>query len=532
MKKLTCFALFILSLGASHFASAQPCSAAFTYTVGSNKTVSFFTTDSSGLSHTWIFGDGTYTTTTATTINHTYAQAGTFTVVHAVTKTSTGCIDSLAKTITIPGDSCTITAAFQYRKDSLNCKKINFANYSSPISPNVHFSWTFGDGTGSTDISPAHIYAQEGTYLVSLVSEAGAGCRRQVWDTVYVKCADSCGIVSVGYQYQKDTLDCKTIHFVNTSSSTASGTHYTWSFGDGTSATTTTPTHSYAQPGKYYVCLVAEAGTGCRKQKCDSIVVGCTDSCAYQPYFSWRADSLTIGKIYFTNLTQSSATGVHYTWNFGDSSAQSHDVSPAHTYAHAGAYTVCLVAELGNCRKQYCTTVQVSSGIPCNVKAAFSQHKLDWVPLTMRFEAMAQGDSARYYWFFSDSTTASGRLVNHQFPKTGWYSICLSVIKGNCSASTCQSVFVNDSTLNRPGIVTSIPNPAISSVTINVTLDRPETVIIRIMDGNGVVRMEFAKTGTTGNNRFTLPVESLSRGIYLMEIHTGTRRWFSRFQKG
>jgi hypothetical protein len=102
---------------------------------------------------------------------------------------------------------------------------------------------------------------------------------------------------------------------------------------------------------------------------------------------------------------------------------------------------------------------------------------------------------------------------------------------GNCRKQYCQPVFV-DKMLNGPGLVPAIPNPAISSVTINVTLDRPETVIIRILDGSGIIRAEFSKNGVTGNNRFTLPVESLSRGIYLVEIRTGTRKWFSRFQKG
>ncbi|HEY4149977.1 MAG TPA: hypothetical protein VGM41_13655, partial [Chitinophagaceae bacterium] len=70
------------------------------------------------------------------------------------------------------------------------------------------------------------------------------------------------------------------------------------------------------------------------------------------------------------------------------------------------------------------------------------------------------------------------------------------------------------------------------TVTIEVTLDKPTQVMIRILDGSGVTRMEFSENGTTGNNRFTLPVERLSRGFYLVVIDSGTRRWYSRFQKG
>jgi PKD repeat protein len=343
-------------------------------------------------------------------------------------------------------DSCSITARFQYYKDSLDCKKIHFINYSAPISPNVHFAWNFGDGSSSTDISPVHAYAQQGTYVISLVSEAGVGCRKQVWDTVIVKC---------------------------------------------------------------------------------------TDTCSYTTGFSWRADSLAAGKIYFTNLSQPATAGIHYAWNFGDSSAQSHDISPSHMYAHTGKYTVCLVAELGsNCRKVYCLTIEVKEINPCTAKALFGYYKLNWMPLTIRLEAINQGDSTQYHWSFGDSSYGSGRLTTHSFPKAGWYNVCLYVVKGKCSVVGCQPVFVADSVLNLPQMVPAIPNPAINSVTINVTLDRPETVIIRILDGTGVIKAVISKYGTTGNNRFTLPVERLSRGLYLVEIHTSTRQWFSRFQKG
>jgi PKD repeat protein len=40
----------------------------------------------------------------------------------------------------------------------------------------VAYSWNFGDGNNSTLATPYHAYAQEGTYLVALVSTAGNSC--------------------------------------------------------------------------------------------------------------------------------------------------------------------------------------------------------------------------------------------------------------------------------------------------------------------------------------------------------------------
>ncbi|WP_205500128.1 DUF7948 domain-containing protein [Rufibacter psychrotolerans] len=43
------------------------------------------------------------------------------------------------------------------------------------------------------------------------------------------------------------------------------GVQYTWSFGDGTQSTETSPRHLYGQPGRYRVVLVATYGNGCQE---------------------------------------------------------------------------------------------------------------------------------------------------------------------------------------------------------------------------------------------------------------------------
>src|SRR5882757_4689867 len=74
MNKLTCFAFVLSLLWQANAASAQTCSAAFNWNAGANKTVSFYTIDSIGLTNRWVFGDGSQQTTTSFSITHTYAQ--------------------------------------------------------------------------------------------------------------------------------------------------------------------------------------------------------------------------------------------------------------------------------------------------------------------------------------------------------------------------------------------------------------------------------------------------------------------------
>ncbi|HSC37519.1 MAG TPA: PKD domain-containing protein, partial [Chitinophagaceae bacterium] len=214
MKKLTCFALASLLLLQHNPAGAQTCSAAFTWSLGSNKTVGFYAADSIGLANRWVFGDGSQQTTTGFAITHAYAQPGQYEVRHYTERPGTGCHDSLVKIITIPADSCSITARFGYWKDTFDCKKIHFINYSAPISANAHYSWKFGDGSTSTDGNPVHAYAQAGKYYVCLVSEAGANCRASYCDSVIVRCSDSCAIQPY-FNWTADSAAVNKIHFQN-----------------------------------------------------------------------------------------------------------------------------------------------------------------------------------------------------------------------------------------------------------------------------------------------------------------------------
>jgi len=45
---------------------------------------------------------------------------------------------------------------------------------------------------------------------------------------------------------------------------------WNWNFGDGTTSTEENPTHTYAEPGEYDVCLTIHADGGCFDEKCES----------------------------------------------------------------------------------------------------------------------------------------------------------------------------------------------------------------------------------------------------------------------
>ncbi|MBL0134886.1 MAG: hypothetical protein IPP79_13270 [Chitinophagaceae bacterium] len=74
---------------------------------------------------------------------HFYNGPGTYLVKHYVKDSLENCSDSSSATIIITTPTCSIDPQFEWKRDSLNCKKIWFINQSTPISPNVGFTWKF-----------------------------------------------------------------------------------------------------------------------------------------------------------------------------------------------------------------------------------------------------------------------------------------------------------------------------------------------------------------------------------------------------
>lgn len=66
----------------------------------------------------------------------------------------------VARTITVNGQ-CTANYSYSGTTDTLT-----FTNQSSVS--NAHFYWNFGDGSGSNELSPIHVFPDDGKYLVTL----------------------------------------------------------------------------------------------------------------------------------------------------------------------------------------------------------------------------------------------------------------------------------------------------------------------------------------------------------------------------
>lgn len=123
-------------------------------------------------SRLWTFGDGATSTLAAPV--HTYAAFGTYEV--SLTVTTAHGSDTETRQVVVES-SVPPTAAFSATPLSGTAPlEVAFTDQSTAgTSVITGWSWTFGDGQGSTAQHPTHEYTAEGTYTVSLTVFSAAG---------------------------------------------------------------------------------------------------------------------------------------------------------------------------------------------------------------------------------------------------------------------------------------------------------------------------------------------------------------------
>jgi len=117
----------------------------------------------------------------------------------------------------------------------------------------VDYQWDFGDGTVGAGLTATHTYDRPGTYEVSFSASNEAGKASQSLTVVATRPPKPPEIASISAA--PDSVAVGTpVQF----SGTAAGSGalaYEWRFGDGTSGTGPSPTHTYETPGVHAVRL-------------------------------------------------------------------------------------------------------------------------------------------------------------------------------------------------------------------------------------------------------------------------------------
>ena len=238
----------------------------------------------------WTFGDGS----SATSWNaiHEYAQPGRYRVcLRIYLGPNSNCVREKCDTIYVPHPAppCTELSKYHFERFPNDNQKYKFtADY---INPNLQYTWTFGDGTGSHDPVVVHRYAQPGVYVVCLTVWRGPNCASTTCKEIRVQPQINCDTAHVSYTYQRNTQLPNKISFYANSSLPILDQTWTITKLGGTVATPpvilhqNNPVYVFQDTGYYKVCLRAILLGGCVKEYCNYIrIEHVSNACELQAY--------------------------------------------------------------------------------------------------------------------------------------------------------------------------------------------------------------------------------------------------------
>lgn len=144
------------------------------------------------VTYTWNWGDGS--AATGMTASHTYASAGTYTVTFRAANPGRKADSSITVRVTDIPASIVSMEADPKTPDTRSAVRFRASVHgTAPLS----YSWQFGDGTISTEVSPSHTFGTEGTHDVELTVTNRAGSdTRNLALTVRTYEAEICSEIS------------------------------------------------------------------------------------------------------------------------------------------------------------------------------------------------------------------------------------------------------------------------------------------------------------------------------------------------
>lgn len=388
----------------------------------------------------WDWRDGSDTTVfNPNVISHQPANSGTYNVILTVTDRNS-CQDTAMRRVDWYPEPTVVVAIPQ----QIGClgDTVSFINNSSPIN-GWTIAWNFGDGNTSNQVSPSHVYAGPGIYVVTLrqTPPPGAFCFPPVWrDTVIVYDKPTAFFNLAGNGCVVGPIALTDSSSIATIPVPVPIISYFWEFGDGNTSTSRNPVHQYSTPGTYTIRLTIQ----------DSI--GCIDT--FSRTFNWfpappisitetpRTGCVPITSTFGINSGSFDISGYGVSWNFGDnSSAVTANQTPTHTYTIPGTFYVVLTltAPITGCIQTASDSI-ISFHLPVpDFSYLFDSCALEEVSFN-DLSSSLDGTVNRWEWQFLPTDSSFLQNPTFQYDTIGNYNLVLQVWDTNGCTDTIHRV--------------------------------------------------------------------------------------------
>jgi PKD repeat protein len=370
------------------------------------------------------------------------------------------------------------------------------------------YQWDFAGQAASNNALASFNFTQAGTYPVSLIVTAASGCADTLIQQAVVNpnpaiVSLSASNVCVGSSVTFNAQD--TIAQVNN----ASIVSQTWNFGNGTVGSGNSYTQTFAQIGNYTYVYTATSNQGCSVSQSGTYQVFPLPTAAFNANSGCEGES-----ILFSNL---STGGMSSFWSFGNGDT-SILTNPVYAFTAPGVYVANLtVTDMNGCAAQASQAITIAPGPP----SAFGSTPMGG--LTYQFTPTQISGGAQYTWTFGDGSASSDITPVKTYLFSGNYSVCLNVIKGNCSTQTCQNVqiFTQAGTeTNSNTTIAAYPNPFSENLNVNFELAHTGEVKITLFDlaGKQITQQVHMMDAGQQNIGISATTLQLASGVYLMQV--------------
>ena len=409
------------------------------------------------------------------------------------------------------------------------------AGSSDPDGNALTYAWAFGDGATGTGVSAAHTYASAGTYTATVTVSDGS-LTATASTTITVTAANRAPTAVVTATPTSGVAPLA-VSFSAAGSSDPDGNAltYSWNFGDGTTGSGLSTTHTYTAAGSYTASVTVSDGS-LSAQATAAIQVSAPNRAPVAAITASATSGTAPLAVVLNGSGSSDPDGnpLVFTWDFGDGQAGTGAVV-GHVYPAAGTYVVGLTVSDGSLTSTATVTITVRAPNRAPVAAITASATSGTAPLAVVLDGSGSsdpdGNPLVFTWDFGNGQTGAGVVVGHVYQAAGTYVVGLTVSDGSLTATATKSILVASGV---PIEIQSLPasfmlgpaypnpfNPQ-TMIPFAVPIDSPVRIVVSDLLGRSVKVLVNDRSLVPGYHQTTFQAGDLPSGRYRVTMTAGS----------
>jgi len=436
--------------------------------------------------------DGVYDDTADPPVEHIYS-AGHHTSRVRITETDSGCVQTATTSFDIAGaPDCEWTSSAPVCHGTA-------VDFYGPSGDTYAVGWDFGDGNTSSEQNPSHLYAEPGTYTVSLTVTDQTPCSSTCEAAVTV---DPCCVLPTADFTVNPSSGCVPLEAQFSDASTGDVTAWSWDFGDGETSSAQHPKHIYQDAGAYAVELQVSNTCGSDTH---------TENVSVNPLPSVEAGDPQQVCQGSDPIPLTGAAPDGGTWS-GEGVEGDHFNSAG---LDVGDYAITYsYSDANGCSNSDTKTVTVSDAPDVSVAPVSGELTCDVTSILLTADVTGGESPFTYHWYNGDALVATHADTAHPS------DIYTATVAGNYSVSVLDS---NDcsSTSNSVTISANADPPSVTVDDVNVCENELPATISADTDATAPTYNWHTLPSSVADPGDVTSFQTSAPGVYCVEVTDG-----------